>query len=152
MEGGPAPFEVRQGAACVAGLGGDRERLPQEHLRLGNPPLARERGGQTVAGHVVARAERALHAEVALRNGEGAGLFVLGILIGLAAVAVRLFGGVGYRPLLTLVEVCLLLGSIFVATGLLGEQIAGQRAQIRELQRQFDTLRDRSPGSPPSEP
>jgi glycosyltransferase involved in cell wall biosynthesis len=81
----------------------------------------------------------------------GAGLFVLGVLIGLAAVAVRLFGGIGYRPLLTLVEVCLLLGSIFVATGLLGEQIAGQRAQIRELQRQFDTLRDRPPGSPPSE-
>ncbi len=53
----------------------------------------------------------------------GAGLFALGVLVGLAAVAVRLFGGVGYRPLLTLVETCLLLGSVFIATGLLGEQI-----------------------------
>jgi glycosyltransferase involved in cell wall biosynthesis len=81
----------------------------------------------------------------------GAGLFVLGVLIGLAAVAVRLFGGVGYRPLLTLVETCLLLGSVFLATGLLGEQIAGQRAQIRELQRQLDTLRDPKAPPPPSE-
>lgn len=79
----------------------------------------------------------------------GAGLFALGVLVGLAAVAVRLFGGVGYRPLLTLVETCLLLGSVFIATGLLGEQIAGQRAQIRELQRQLDTLRDST--TPPSE-
>ncbi|MGH7713216.1 MAG: glycosyltransferase family 2 protein [Gemmatimonadaceae bacterium] len=81
----------------------------------------------------------------------GAGLFALGLLIGLAAVAVRLFGGVGYRPLLTLVETCLLLGSVFLATGLLGEQIAGQRAQIRELQRQLDVLRDPSNPPPPSE-
>jgi glycosyltransferase involved in cell wall biosynthesis len=79
----------------------------------------------------------------------GAGLFALGMLIGLAAVAVRLFGGVGYRPLLTLVETCLVLGSVFVATGLLGEQIAGQRAQIREMQRQLDTLRNST--TPPSE-
>ncbi|HJU74542.1 MAG TPA: glycosyltransferase family 2 protein [Gemmatimonadaceae bacterium] len=79
----------------------------------------------------------------------GAGLFALGVLIGIAAVAVRLFGGVGYRPLLTLVETCLLLGSVFLATGLLGEQIAGQRAQLRELQRQIDTLRD--PDAPPPE-
>lgn len=79
----------------------------------------------------------------------GAGLFALGLLVGLTAVAVRLFGGVGYRPLLTLVETCLLLGSVFIATGLLGEQIAGQRAQIRELQRQLDTLRDST--TPPSE-
>jgi glycosyltransferase involved in cell wall biosynthesis len=81
----------------------------------------------------------------------GAGLFALGVLIGLAAVAVRLFGGIGYRPLLTLVETCLLLGSVFMATGLLGEQIAGQRAQIRELQRQLDALRDAAgPSEPPS--
>ncbi|MGQ0639441.1 MAG: glycosyltransferase family 2 protein [Gemmatimonadaceae bacterium] len=81
----------------------------------------------------------------------GAGLFALGVLIGLIAVAVRLFGGVGYRPLLTLVETCLLLGSVFLATGLLGEQIAGQRAQIRELQRQLDTLRDPQGPLPPME-
>jgi glycosyltransferase involved in cell wall biosynthesis len=79
----------------------------------------------------------------------GAALFALGVLTGFVAVAVRLVGGVGYRPLLTLIETCLLLGSVFMATGLLGEQIAGQRAQIRELQRQLDTLRE--PTTPPSE-
>jgi glycosyltransferase involved in cell wall biosynthesis len=67
----------------------------------------------------------------------GAGLFALGFIVGIVAVAYRIFGGVGYRPLLTLVETCLLLGSIFFATGLLGEQIAGQRAEVRELRRQL---------------
>jgi hypothetical protein len=73
----------------------------------------------------------------------GAGLFVLGFLVGIVAVLYRLFGGVGYRPLLTLVETCLLLGSIFFATGLLGEQIAGQRAEVRELRRQVDQMNTR---------
>ena len=73
----------------------------------------------------------------------GAGLFAFGFLVGIVAVAVRLFGGVGYRPLLTLVETCLLLGSVFFATGLLSEQIAQQRAEVRELRRELDTLGDR---------
>jgi glycosyltransferase involved in cell wall biosynthesis len=71
----------------------------------------------------------------------GAGLFALGFVVGIVAVLYRVFGGVGYRPLLTLVETCLLLGSIFFATGLLGEQIAGQRAEVRELRRQLDELK-----------
>jgi glycosyltransferase involved in cell wall biosynthesis len=71
----------------------------------------------------------------------GAGLFLLGFIVGIVAVLYRLVGGVGYRPLLTLVETCLLLGSIFFATGLLGEQIAGQRAEVRELRRQLDELK-----------
>jgi len=71
----------------------------------------------------------------------GAGLFALGFIVGIVAVLYRVFGGVGYRPLLTLVETCLLLGSIFFATGLLGEQIAGQRAEVRELRRQLDELK-----------
>jgi len=60
------------------------------------------------------------------------------------AVGVRLFGGIGYRPLLTLVETCLLLGSVFFATGLLSEQIAQQRAEVRELRRELDTFAARS--------
>ena len=71
----------------------------------------------------------------------GAGLFALGFIVGIVAVLYRVIGGVGYRPLLTLVETCLLLGSIFFATGLLGEQIAGQRAEVRELRRQLDELK-----------
>ena len=73
----------------------------------------------------------------------GAGLFLLGFLTGVFAILYRIFAGVGYRPLLTLVETCLLLGSVFFATGLLGEQIAGQRAEIREMRRQLDELKSR---------
>jgi glycosyltransferase involved in cell wall biosynthesis len=73
----------------------------------------------------------------------GAGLFLLGFLTGIVAILYRVIGGVGYRPLLTLVETCLLLGSVFFATGLLGEQIAGQRAEVRELRRQLDELKVR---------
>ena len=71
----------------------------------------------------------------------GAGLFALGFVVGIIAVLYRVVGGVGYRPLLTLVETCLLLGSVFFATGLLGEQIAGQRAEVRELRRQLEELK-----------
>ena len=44
------------------------------------------------------------------------------------------------RPLWTVIQTCLILGSIFFATGLIGEQIAGQRAQLREIRRQLDEL------------
>ncbi len=70
----------------------------------------------------------------------GAGLFAFGFLVGIIAVAVRFFGGIGYRPMLTLVETCLLLGSVFFATGLLSEQIAQQRAEVRELRREVETV------------
>jgi hypothetical protein len=70
----------------------------------------------------------------------GAALFALGVITGVVAIAVRVFGGIGYRPLLTLIETCLLLGSVFFATGLLGEQIAQQRAEMRDLRRTIDEL------------
>jgi glycosyltransferase involved in cell wall biosynthesis len=78
----------------------------------------------------------------------GFGLFVLGVVTGIVAVLWRVIGGVGFRPLLNLVETCLILGSVFFATGLLGEQIAVQRAELRELRRQFDELRHRATDSP----
>ena len=46
----------------------------------------------------------------------------------------------GVRSMWTLIETALILGSILFATGLLGEQIAGQRAQLREIRRQLDEL------------
>jgi len=70
----------------------------------------------------------------------GAALFAVGVLTGLVAVGVRVFGGIGYRPLLTLVETCLLLGSVFFATGLLGEQIAQGRAEMRDMRRALDEV------------
>lgn len=70
----------------------------------------------------------------------GAALFAIGVITGIVAVAVRIFGGVGFRPLLTLIETCLMLGSVFFATGLLGEQIAQQRAELRDVRRALDEV------------
>ena len=74
-------------------------------------------------------------------------LFALGVAVGIGAVLWRYVvppdwgGGVGYRPLLNLVETCLIVGSVFFATGILGEQIAVQRAELRELRHQLDEMR-----------
>jgi len=70
----------------------------------------------------------------------GAGLFGIGALAGFIALIVLLVADVGYRAVWTVITTCLILGSIFFATGLLGEQIAGQRAQLREIRRQLDEL------------
>ena len=76
----------------------------------------------------------------------GALLFAVGVLTGVLAVLWRIFAGTGFRPLLNLIEVCLILGSVFFATGLLGEQVAVQRAELRELRRQVEALRARRDG------
>ena len=80
----------------------------------------------------------------------GALLFALGVLAGVAALIALMVAGIGVRAVWTVIQTCLILGSVFFATGLLGEQIAGQRAEVRELRRQLDemrTLREQSPGS-----
>jgi glycosyltransferase involved in cell wall biosynthesis len=68
-------------------------------------------------------------------------------MMGFALVAVSvvvsvilLFTQAGVRSIWTLIETVLILGSILFATGILGEQIAGQRAQLREIRRQLDEL------------
>jgi hypothetical protein len=71
----------------------------------------------------------------------GAGLFAIGVLAGLAALVALVVNDVGYRSVWTVIQTCLILGSIFFATGLLGEQIAGQRAEVRELRRQLDEIK-----------
>jgi hypothetical protein len=70
----------------------------------------------------------------------GAGLFAFGALAGLVALGVYFVIGFGIRPVWTIIQTCLVLGSIFFATGLLGEQIAGERAQLREIRRQLDEI------------
>jgi glycosyltransferase involved in cell wall biosynthesis len=71
----------------------------------------------------------------------GAGLFAIGLLAGIVALIALAVDNVGYRWVWTLVQTCLILGSVLFATGLLGEQIAGQRAELRELRRQLDEVR-----------
>lgn len=71
----------------------------------------------------------------------GAALFAVGVIAGIVALGVLLLQGIGLRWIWTLIQTCLLLGSIFFATGLLGEQIAVTRAEQRELRRRLDALR-----------
>jgi glycosyltransferase involved in cell wall biosynthesis len=71
----------------------------------------------------------------------GAGLFAIGVVAGLAALIRLVAFGIGFRWVWTLIQTCLIVGSIFFATGLLGEQIAGLRAQLRELRRVTDEMR-----------
>ena len=80
----------------------------------------------------------------------GAALFLIGLLVGIAAVLWRVIGGVGFRPLIDLVAVCLTVGSVAIATGLIGELMAAQRAELRELRRRVEELSAR-PGSQPTE-
>jgi glycosyltransferase involved in cell wall biosynthesis len=71
-------------------------------------------------------------------------LFVFGVLTGIVALLMRFVipPFQGFRPLLNLIQLCLELGFLSFATGLLGEQIAGIRAEQRELRRELE-LRDR---------
>ncbi len=80
----------------------------------------------------------------------GAGLFAVGAVSGLVALTVLLTQGIGVRSVWTLIQTCLILGSVFFATGLLGEQVAGQRAELREVRRRLDEItaeRDAATGS-----
>jgi glycosyltransferase involved in cell wall biosynthesis len=72
----------------------------------------------------------------------GAGLFLVGVLAGLIAIGIRVFAGIGFRPLLNLVEVCVIVGSVLFVGGLLGEMIAGLRAELRELRRRLAAVED----------
>ena len=64
----------------------------------------------------------------------GASMFAIGVVFGV----VLLVTGQGVRAMWMLIQTCLLLGSIFFATGLLGEQVAALRAEQREIRRRID--------------
>jgi glycosyltransferase involved in cell wall biosynthesis len=66
----------------------------------------------------------------------GVGIVALSVVAGL----VLLLTHEGIRSMWTLIQTALILGSVLFATGLLGEQVAGQRAQLREIRRQLDEL------------
>lgn len=75
----------------------------------------------------------------------GAGLMLLAFFTGLAAVAVRLIAGVGFRPLLDLIVISFITGVVLFVGGILGEMIAVQRAELRELRLRVDDLLSRTP-------
>jgi glycosyltransferase involved in cell wall biosynthesis len=70
----------------------------------------------------------------------GAGLMLLAFLTGLVAVGVRFIAGVGFRPLLDLIIISFITGVVLFVGGILGEMIAVQRAELRELRRRMDDL------------
>jgi glycosyltransferase involved in cell wall biosynthesis len=76
----------------------------------------------------------------------GAALFAVGVLTGLIAIGIRIFAGVGFRPMLNLIETCVIVGSVLFVGGFVGEMIAVQRAELREIRRELDERRitDRS--------
>jgi glycosyltransferase involved in cell wall biosynthesis len=76
----------------------------------------------------------------------GAALFALGFLAGIVAVILLFTEGVGQRSVWTLIQTCLILGSVFFSTGIIGEQIAVLRAEQRELRRTVDEQRREGTG------
>jgi glycosyltransferase involved in cell wall biosynthesis len=65
----------------------------------------------------------------------GTVLFAFGFLAGVVALVVRFGFGVGFRPLLNLIETLVISGIALFGFGFLGEMLAGQREEIRELHR-----------------
>jgi glycosyltransferase involved in cell wall biosynthesis len=71
----------------------------------------------------------------------GAVLFAIGVITGLIAIGIRIFAGVGFRPVLDLIETCVIVGSVLFVGGFVGEMIAVQRAELREIRREMDERR-----------
>ncbi len=65
----------------------------------------------------------------------GAALFVVGFLGGIAALVLRFGYGIGFRPLLNLVETMVISGIVLFGFGFLGEMVAGLREEFREEMR-----------------
>ena len=70
----------------------------------------------------------------------GAGLFTLGVIAGIAALLWLAFAGEGIRAVWTVIQTCLILGSVFFSTGFVGELVAAQRAETRELRARIEEL------------
>jgi len=70
----------------------------------------------------------------------GAMLAAIGVLAGLTLIGIRIFAGFGYRPLIDLVVLSVIVGTVLFVGGLVGEMIAAQRAEVRELRRRLDEV------------
>ena len=72
----------------------------------------------------------------------GSVLFALGFLAGVAALVIRFGFGVGFRPLLNLIETLVISGIALFGFGFLGEMLAGQREELREIRRDIARQRE----------
>jgi hypothetical protein len=68
----------------------------------------------------------------------GAVLFAVGLLAGIVALVLRFGYGIGFRPLLNLVEMMVISGISLFGFGFVAEMIAGFREEMRELARKAD--------------
>jgi hypothetical protein len=68
----------------------------------------------------------------------GAVLFTVGLLAGIVALVLRFGYGIGFRPLLNLVETMVISGIALFGFGFVGELIAGFGEEMRELARKAD--------------
>jgi glycosyltransferase involved in cell wall biosynthesis len=73
----------------------------------------------------------------------GAVLFMVGFLAGLLALVLRFGFGIGFRPLLNLVETMVITGTVLFGFGFVGEMVAGMREEQRELRRDLLLRLDR---------
>ncbi len=69
-------------------------------------------------------------------GGVGAILFLVGFLAGVVALILRFGYGIGFRPLLNLVETMVISGIALFGFGFVGEMIAGMREDIAGLRRE----------------
>jgi glycosyltransferase involved in cell wall biosynthesis len=65
----------------------------------------------------------------------GALLFIIGLVAGIVALVLRFGYGIGFRPLLNLVEIMVISGIVLFGFGLMGELIAGTQEELREVAR-----------------
>lgn len=70
----------------------------------------------------------------------GAMLFVIGFLVGIAALVLRFGFGIGFRPFLNLVETMIISGIVLFGFGFVGEMIAGLQEENREIARTLARL------------
>jgi hypothetical protein len=70
----------------------------------------------------------------------GAALFMIGVIAGVAALLWLLIAGEGIRAVWTVIQTCLILGSVFFSTGFVGELVAAQRAETRELRARVEAI------------
>jgi glycosyltransferase involved in cell wall biosynthesis len=70
----------------------------------------------------------------------GATLFIIGLVAGIASLVLRFGYGIGFRPLLNLVEIMVISGIVLFGFGLLGEMVAGLQEETRAAARALDRL------------
>jgi len=70
----------------------------------------------------------------------GATLFVIGLFAGIIALVLRIGYGIGFRPLLNLVETMVISGFVLFGFGLVGEMVAGLQEETRAVARALDRL------------